>query len=154
MADPKAADAVDAVYEEVILRHHRQPGHRAPLARTTHRGQGVNPLCGDEIQLSLQVEEGRIKALCFHDKSCAICRASASIMGDAVSGKSLTVVRQTAEAVIAETENATSPAAQQATGDVAAIVAVRRLPARINCALLPWKTLLKCLGPTGGGPGC
>jgi len=82
MADPKA------LYQEVILDHNRKPRNYGALANASHHAEGHNPLCGDRIDVALSIDSDRIGAIGFEGESCAICKASASMMTVAVKGKS------------------------------------------------------------------
>ena len=135
-ADPRA------LYQEVILDHNRKPRNYGTLADATHRAEGHNPLCGDRLSLALKFDADRVAAIAFEGESCAICKASASMMTAAVKGKS----RPEAETLIHEFRD-------MATGqlDVAGqphhlarltvFAGVRDLPTRVKCAILPWHTL-------------
>src|SRR4029079_1236121 len=79
-ADPKA------LYQEVILDHNRKPRNYGRLEHPSHQAEGLNPLCGDHINLALDLAADTIAAIAFHGESCAICKASASMMTAAVKG--------------------------------------------------------------------
>ena len=139
MADPKA------LYQEVILDHNRKPRNWGAIADATHRAEGVNPLCGDRIQLSVKLANEAVDAIAFEGESCAICKASASMMTVAVKGKP----RAEAETLIREFR-------EMATGKIGAgglvhigrlsvFAGVRDLPTRVKCAILPWHTLSAAL---------
>ena len=81
MADPKA------LYQEVILDHNRKPRNYGALPGASHHAEGHNPLCGDRIDVALHLDGDRIDAIAFEGESCAICKASASMMTVAVKGK-------------------------------------------------------------------
>ena len=82
MADSKA------LYQEVILDHNKKPRNYGTLEDASHCAEGHNPLCGDHIRLALRVDDGRIEGIAFQGESCAICKASASMMTVNVKGKS------------------------------------------------------------------
>src|SRR5687768_9663377 len=75
------------LYQEVILDHNRKPRNWGTLADATHQAEGVNPLCGDRLHLGLKLENDAVQAIAFEGESCAICKASASMMTTAVKGK-------------------------------------------------------------------
>jgi nitrogen fixation NifU-like protein len=83
MADHKA------LYQEVILDHNRKPRNFGTLENPSHHADGHNPLCGDHITVALELADGRIDRIAFQGESCAICKASASMMTVAVKGKAL-----------------------------------------------------------------
>ncbi len=82
MADSKQ------LYQEVILDHNRKPRNWGALADATHKAEGHNPLCGDHLTLTLKLHDDAVQAINFQGESCAICKASASMMTAAVKGKS------------------------------------------------------------------
>jgi nitrogen fixation NifU-like protein len=135
MADPKA------LYQEVILDHNRKPRNYGTLPQASHRAEGHNPLCGDRITVSLDLDGERIDGIAFQGESCAICKASASMMTVGVKGKT----RAEAETLIGEfREMATGrpgPDAVAHLGRLAVFAGVRDLPTRVKCAILPWHTL-------------
>jgi len=135
MADPKA------LYQEVILDHNRKPRNWGALAHASHRAEGHNPLCGDHLKLALNVDGGRIEAIAFEGESCAICKASASMMTAAVKGRT----REEAEMLIREFRDMATgkldPARALHLGRLAVFAGVRDLPTRVKCAILPWHTL-------------
>ena len=139
MADPKA------LYQEVILDHNRKPRNFGALPNATHHAEGHNPLCGDRIDVALNMDGERIGTIGFEGESCAICKASASMMTVAVKGKS----RAEAETLIAEfREMATGKSKPEGLvhlGRLSVFAGVRDLPTRVKCAILPWHTLSAAL---------
>ncbi|MGZ5137577.1 MAG: Fe-S cluster assembly sulfur transfer protein SufU, partial [Burkholderiales bacterium] len=92
MADTKQ------LYQEVILDHNRKPRNWGTLPDATHHAEGVNPLCGDRLQLAVKLSDNAVEGIAFEGESCAICKASASMMTTAVKGKA----RSDAERLIQE----------------------------------------------------
>ena len=135
MADSKQ------LYQEVILDHNRKPRNWGVLADATHQAEGHNPLCGDHLKLTLKVGGGKVEAVNFEGESCAICKASASMMTTAVKGKS----GSDAEEMIREFRDMATgkldPAAPNHLGRLTVFAGVRDLPTRVKCAILPWHTL-------------
>ena len=136
MADPKA------LYQEVILDHNRKPRNWGALAHASHHAEGHNPLCGDHLKLTLDMPNDRIDAIAFEGESCAICKASASMMTAAVKGKT----RDDAETLIQEFRDMATGKLDLAReahhlGRLAVFAGVRDLPTRVKCAILPWHTL-------------
>lgn len=129
------------LYQEVILDHNRKPRNWGTLADATHKAEGVNPLCGDHIHLSVKIGDDRVEAISFEGESCAICKASASMMTGAVKGKS----RADAEQMVQEFRDMATgrldPAAPHHLGRLTVFAGVRDLPTRVKCAILPWHTL-------------
>jgi nitrogen fixation NifU-like protein len=130
------------LYQEVILDHNKKPRNWGALADATHKSEGLNPLCGDHIHLSLKLGGEHIEAIQFEGESCAICKASASMMTAAVKGKS----RQDAEQMVNEfrdmaTGKLDTGATPHHLGRLTVFAGVRDLPTRVKCAILPWHTL-------------
>jgi len=143
MADSKQ------LYQEVILDHNKKPRNWGVLADATHKAEGHNPLCGDHLTLTLKLAGDAVDAVNFQGESCAICKASASMMTTAVKGKS----RGDAEQMIHEFRDmATGQLDAQAPnhlGRLTVFAGVRDLPTRVKCAILPWHTLHAALNSEG-----
>jgi len=140
MADPKA------LYQEVILDHNRKPRNFGRLEAPSHTAQGHNPLCGDHLSVALKLEGGQIAAIAFEGESCAICKASASMMTAAVKGK----FREDAEQLVEEfrgmaTGELDCSSQTHHLGRLTVFAGVRDLPTRVKCAILPWHTLSAAL---------
>jgi nitrogen fixation protein NifU and related proteins len=130
------------LYQEVILDHNRKPRNWGRLADATHRAEGLNPLCGDHIWVTLKVADGKVEQVGFEGQSCAICKASASMMSTNVKGKSVPEV----EELIAEFRDMATgklDVARQSNhlGRLSVFAGVKDLPSRVKCAILPWHTL-------------
>ena len=130
-----------SLYQEVILDHNRKPRNYGTLDNPSHHAVGHNPLCGDHLEISLQLEDAQISDIAFHGESCAICKASASMMTAVVKGKS----RDDAETLIHEFRemamgklDLTQP---HHLGRLTVFSGIRDLPTRVKCAILPWHTL-------------
>jgi nitrogen fixation protein NifU and related proteins len=135
MADPKA------LYQEVILDHNRKPRNYGALEHASHHAEGHNPLCGDHISVSLDLDGERIDGIAFQGESCAICKASASMMTVNVKGKT----RADAETLIQEFRDMATGKLDldgaHHIGRLTVFAGVRDLPTRVKCAILPWHTL-------------
>lgn len=135
MADTKQ------LYQEVILDHNRKPRNWGVLADATHKAEGHNPLCGDHIVLTLKLREDAVEAVNVQGDSCAICKASASMMTTTVKGRS----RGDAEELIREFRDMATGKLDAARpnhlGRLTVFAGVRDLPTRVKCAILPWHTL-------------
>lgn len=142
--------AAEQLYQEMVVEHKRAPRHFGTLAAPTHEARGRNPQCGDDVQVQLRLEDGRVADVAFHGQGCAICIASASMMTDAVLGRDIETARalqQRFRAVLtgqAEPENAEL-------GKLVSLAGVRRYPSRIKCALLGWHALMHALDDAGDG---
>jgi nitrogen fixation NifU-like protein len=134
------------LYQEVILDHNRRPRHFGPLAGANRHAHGHNPLCGDRVTVHLVVKDDRIADISFEGSGCAISKASASLMTDAVHG--LTVPEAQAlfgrvQAMV--TSPVGTPIDDDALGKLAALGGVREFPVRVKCASLAWHTLRQAL---------
>lgn len=126
------------LYQEVILDHNKKPRNFGKLEGATHRAEGLNPLCGDHIWLAIKLNAHSIEAIAFEGQSCAICKASASIMTTTVKGKSITE----ADALVDNFRGMVTGTVDGATlGRLAVFAGVKDLPSRVKCAVLPWHTL-------------
>lgn len=129
------------LYQEAVLEHYRRPRNKGTLEHHTCRVVVNNPLCGDELQLDLLVEDGMIKDVRFTGRGCSISQASASMMTELVKGKSiaasLALARRFAEMMRGSTEAGTDPAL----GGARALGGVAQFPARITCAQLAFDAL-------------
>jgi nitrogen fixation NifU-like protein len=135
------------LYRDVIVDHNRRPRNAGRLERPTHRAEGNNPLCGDRLQLTLELQDGVIRDLRFENAGCAISTASASLMSEAVKGRTTAEAQALFEEVhrMLTQADAASPAAL---GKLAALAGVRGFPARVKCASLCWHTLRAALAGT------
>ncbi len=127
------------LYRDVIVDHNRRPRNRGRLAAATGSALGNNPLCGDQLQVDVEVSGDVILDLRFEGSGCAISTASASLMSEAVKGKSR---GEAAELFGAVHRMLTGDAAgADRLGKLAALAGVREFPARVKCASLCWHTL-------------
>lgn len=134
---------LDDLYQEVIIDHSKRPRNRGTLAGATHTAEGYNPLCGDRLTLHLKVEDGRVAAVAFEGAGCAISTASASLMTDAIKGKTPDEAEATFQGFhrLLTEDRATVPGL----GKLAVFSGVRDYPMRVKCATLAWHTLRAAL---------
>ena len=135
MADPKA------LYQEVILDHNRKPRNYGTLEHASHHAEGHNPLCGDHISVALNLEGESIDAIAFQGESCAICKASASMMTSAVKGKTRANAEILIQEFLAMATGKLDLDSPNQIGRLAVFSGVCDLPTRVKCAILPWHTL-------------
>jgi nitrogen fixation NifU-like protein len=134
------------LYQEVILDHNRRPRNFGPLPSATHKALGHNPLCGDKLTLYLQIDGDRIAGVSFEGSGCAISKASASLMTDAVKGQSIDDATTMFEAFHKMvTTPIDEPVDEASVGKLAVLAGVREFPARVKCASLAWHTLKAAL---------
>jgi len=130
-----------ALYQEVILDHNKKPRNFGTLEHSTHTAVGHNPLCGDHISVELTFNCECIDSIAFQGDSCAICKASASMMTVAVKGQT----REHAEIIIREFLDMTTGKldldSPNHIGRLVVFSGVCDLPTRVKCAILPWHTL-------------
>jgi nitrogen fixation NifU-like protein len=134
MSDPSE------LYEEIILDHHKRPRNFRAMPECTCSAEGNNPMCGDEVEVFVRVEDGKLADVSFQGQGCAISRASASLMTGKTKDKTPEQVRDLAAQVRGMLlDSAAEPPREL--GDLAALSGVRKFPARIKCAMLPWHAL-------------
>jgi len=131
------------LYRDVILDHNRRPRNFGPLEAAQAMAEGVNPLCGDRLTLRLNLADDRIENIRFEGQGCAISTASASLMTEAVKGKT----RGEALALFDRVHRLLTDdeAGADDLGKLAALSGVREYPARVKCASLCWHTLASAL---------
>jgi len=130
----------DQLYRELILDHYRNPRHHEPIEGAEVVAEGYNPLCGDEVELRLDFDDGTIKDLSLNGRGCSISQASGSMLTDAVIGKP---VEQVERLIGMFTRMLTEPedAPPEELGDLEALQGVAKFPVRVKCATLAWHTL-------------
>ncbi len=136
-------DDLRELYRELILDHARSPRHFGRLNEATHTARGINPLCGDQLQLFLRLDQAeRIAEASFEGTGCAISVASASLLTDRIIGmpaaEALDLFAALTEELRGETGNA---GATHELGKLKALSGVREFPARVKCATLAWHAL-------------
>ena len=132
------------LYQEVILDHNRRPRNFRVLDKPSHHAQGHNPLCGDRLDLFVNVEADRIADVGFQGSGCAISRASASLMTDAIKGLPLSEVRDLFQRFHAMVTTPPDRGVEDM-GKLSVLAGVREFPVRVKCASLAWHTLKAAL---------
>jgi nitrogen fixation NifU-like protein len=127
------------LYRDVIVDHNRSPRNRGRLPAATHHAEGDNPLCGDRLRLDVELAGDVIRDLRFEGSGCAISTASASLMSEAVKGRTRAEAAELFGAVHRMLTG--EPADAGRVGKLAALAGVRAFPARVKCASLCWHTL-------------
>jgi nitrogen fixation NifU-like protein len=140
------SEELDDLYREVILDHSKNPRNFRAMADATRSAEGHNRLCGDRLMLYVKVADGVIQDLSFQGKGCAINTAAASMMTEALKGKSVTE----AETLFHRFHDVLTGGPDEITempdlGKLAVFQGVRRFPVRVKCATLPWHTLVAAL---------
>lgn len=137
------------LYQDLILDHNKKPRNFGTLGSSSHTADGDNPLCGDKIHLELQVEDDRVEDVAFEGAGCAISTASASMMTDAIRGKTRQEIRTLSEAVRRMLKGEPSGGGEIDLGKLEALSGVQAYPMRVKCATLPWHTLEAALESPG-----
>ena len=142
---------LEDLYREIILDHHRTPRNRGELPPPAAHAVGHNPLCGDEIDVYLQVDGDVVTDVKVGGQGCSISQSSASMMSQAIKGKTLPEVRALVRrfkgmmSIPDEDGNPIEPDSNVKLGDLEALQGVVKYPVRIKCATLSWNTLLEAL---------
>lgn len=141
-----AAEDLKQVYQQLVLEHSRQPHHFGRLTAATHEAEGFNPLCGDKVAVYLQIEDEQIISIAHETSGCAICKASASMMSDTVTGQSTSFANDLINRVDTMlTSDAADNANDKPGLPLISLEGVRAYPSRIKCATLPWLSLQAAL---------
>ncbi len=130
-----------SLYQEVILDHNKKPRNYGKIADASHHAEGHNPLCGDHISVSLNLGDNHVNAIAFQGESCAICKASASMMTSAVKGKTRLDAEILIQEFLAMATGKLDLDRPNHIGRLAVFAGVCDLPTRVKCAILPWHTL-------------
>jgi nitrogen fixation protein NifU and related proteins len=153
---------LEDLYREIILDHYRSPRNRGELpVPPAHMSEGFNPLCGDEIRVFLDVDDGVVTDIRIAGQGCSISQSSASMMSSAVKGKTVAEARRVLAAFKAMMSvheagldgaegDADSSLADVKLGDLEALRGVVKFPVRIKCATLAWNTLSQGLDDVEG----
>jgi nitrogen fixation NifU-like protein len=140
---PDAMELND-LYRDVILDHNRKPRNFGGLEPADASVEGFNPLCGDRLTVRLQMKDDKISDIRFEGQGCAISTASASLMTEAVKGKTRADALRLFDRVHQLLTDDGAPPAEEL-GKLAALSGVREFPARVKCASLCWHTLASAL---------
>ena len=134
--------ATEDLSREIILDHYQNPRNHGRLEHPTLANRGHNPLCGDEIEVSLNIdaEDGRINDILFSGRGCSISQASASMMTEVVKGQKIDDAEVTVQRFTRRMANR-EPPPPDLEDELDALQGVKKYPARVKCALLPWTTL-------------
>src|SRR5256885_13166272 len=146
---------LDALYQELILEHNRRPRNYRVMDGADRVVESHNPLCGDALTLWVKLDGDCVADATFQGSGCAISRASASLMTEAVKGKSRTEAEQLFtrfhDLVTGKLKLDDDPEAKKALGSLRALGGVSRFPIRVKCASMAWHALRSALNGGGGG---
>lgn len=142
--DTKALPQLDDLYKEIILEHYRSPYGRIPVERTDYFAEGINPLCGDEIKLSLELNNKNIKKVHVEGHGCSISVASSSMLAQVLEGKTIEEAKEVSR-YLKNVMHDKVNGKEKDIGDLEALFGVKKFPVRIKCALLAWTTFEEAL---------
>ena len=134
------SDDLTELYQQVILDHSRSPRNFRKMNGANRTAQGHNPLCGDNVSLYLLMDGDVVKDVSFQGSGCAISKASASILTEAIKGKSKSDVKALFDKVHEMVTTGRNSSAEL--GKLAVFAGVHKFPARVKCAILPWHAVL------------
>ncbi|MCB0309633.1 MAG: SUF system NifU family Fe-S cluster assembly protein [Bdellovibrionales bacterium] len=137
--------SLDELYQEVILDHFKHPRCHGCPENADSDVTLNNPLCGDVVQVGVQIDDQTVKEVGFSGSGCAISQASASIMTELVKGKSRAEIQELADKFQAMMRGEIAPEELVELGDAVVLEGVRKFSARVKCAVLAWEALQKCL---------
>lgn len=141
--------ALDDIYKEVILDHYKNPRNKREMPEAERSCSRNNPLCGDEITVFVHEEDGKVAGVSFVGQGCSISQSSASMMTEAVTGKTV----EEAEVLIRDFRGMMAgevDPTEEGFGDLVALKGVVKYPIRIKCAVLAWDVLQEALGGDSG----
>ena len=145
---------VDSLYQEIILDHYKNPHHRGLREPFDAEVRHLNPTCGDEITLRVQLDGDTVKDVSYDSEGCSISQASASVMTDLVIGKDLSDATSTYDEFLAlmQSKGQLDPD-EEVLEDAIAFAGVSKYPARVKCALLAWMAWRDAVGQARGEVG-
>lgn len=131
----------DDLYKEIILDHYRSKKNKRRLEPADYHQEGVNPSCGDDIELFIKTDGGTIREITYDGIGCSICTASANMLCEALVGQSIDYASRVLARFKGMLTRAENPDFPDSASDLEAMQGVRDFPVRIKCALLAWNTL-------------
>ncbi|MDB6121620.1 MAG: NifU family system FeS assembly protein [Pedosphaera sp.] len=130
------SDDLDELYQQVILDHCKTPRNFRVLEGANRKGEGYNPLCGDNYTVFMKMDGDVVKDITFQGSGCCISKASASLLTDSVKGKSKSEVKELFKKV--HDMMTTGHVDDEGVGKLAVFAGVHKFPARVKCAILSW----------------
>lgn len=134
-------DSLRELYQDTILEHNRRPRNFRAVPDATLTQEGFNPLCGDRLNLYLKIEGDRIADAAFQGNGCAISTSSASLMTEAVKGRTIAEAHALFDGFRRLVTREGTPPGKEAVGKLLVFSGVGEFPARVKCAILCWHTL-------------
>ena len=136
--------ALDDIYKEVILDHYKNPRNKREMPGAVLTHSKNNPLCGDEITVFADAEDGKLREVSFVGQGCSISQSSASMMTETVAGKTVSEVEELTANVRGMLSGDVEPD-EDAFGELVALKGVVKYPIRVKCAVLAWDVLQEAL---------
>ena len=140
---------LDDIYKEVILDHYKKPRNKRDMPEAERSCSRNNPLCGDEITVFVHEEAGKVLDVSFLGRGCSISQSSASMMTEAVAGKTVEEAERLIKDFRGMMTGEVDPSEEEL-GDLVALKGVVRYPIRIKCAMLAWDVLQEALQGSDG----
>jgi len=137
--------ALDDLYREIILDHYQSPRGRGEMTDPSVRVHGHNPLCGDEVDVMLKIDDGKVVDVMFNGRGCSISQASASMMTEGVEGLSDEDVDELVGGFREMMVGSGSLEGLNGNEELEALQGVKKYPVRVKCAMLPWNALREAL---------
>jgi len=129
------------LYREIVNEHNLHPTHKKEIENPTMVLNGVNPSCGDDIDLQLLIRDGKIEDAAFSGSGCAISQASADMMCDLIIGRPLNEAKQLSDDFMGMIRGSATEEQIEALDESAALQDISHMPARVKCAVLGWRTM-------------
>jgi nitrogen fixation NifU-like protein len=145
MTDSGSDARLSALYQEVILDHYRRPRNKGTLAAPTGSASLRNPVCGDEIDVQVEVRDGKVADVKFGGRGCSISQASASMMTELVKGHTPEEARALGERFAAMIRGDPHAAQDETLGQARALSGVAKFPTRVTCALIAWEAMARAV---------
>ena len=137
---------VGNIYTAALMQHNSHPDYKYKMEGCTCSHEGVNPSCGDELTLQLRIEDGVIEEASFVGSGCAVSQASADMMADLITGETVKEAKRLVGLFLGMIKGeALSEEDKEDLDEAAELESISRMPARVKCAELAWRTLEKLL---------
>lgn len=136
---------IKSLYREIVNEHNLHPGHKRDLENPTLVLNGVNPSCGDDINLQLKIKDGVIEDAAFNGSGCAVSQASADMMIDLVIGATEEEAMEIASRFMGMIKGTASQEEIESLDEAASLENIAHMPARVKCATLGWRTMKEML---------
>lgn len=137
---------VGNIYTAALMQHNSHPDYKYEMEGCTCSHEGVNPSCGDELTLQLRIEDGVIEEASFVGSGCAVSQASADMMADLITGETVEEAKRLVGLFLGMIKGeALSEEDKEDLNEAAELESISRMPARVKCAELAWRTLEKLL---------